>query len=140
MNFKIHLIIISAIILALYTALQFRPEPTAENPIIMATQDNGDFAISVAGATWRGNCPPLDPEKTSNRNNVLTRVVELCNGKSECNIPLNVATLGYVTEDSCPDRMLEVEYRCFSYDKLWNASSYVKSLTINCKRERTNQG
>jgi len=151
MNFKIHLLIISAIIIVLYLASSFLASRSSAPKPLTQTPQVSDYYISVVHASWGLNCVSfikrmssqneesldtsrLDTSKLKT-DNVLSAVSNLCNGKDTCEIPLDAASLGGDPAPSCGNKTLMVEYRCFSIDKLRSATASYGALPIDCNAQ-----
>ena len=136
-NWKFHalaLSIICALIVVLYAF--FAPEPPApvQDPNML-----GDRAIEIYSASWGMECnsyikdlmaaprkdikdEPLKLEYAV-KDNALMKVGEVCNGKNSCDVMATNELLELKILDTC-SKKLDIAYRCYSYDRLWN-------LTIN---------
>lgn len=142
MQFKIHLLIISVIIIAVYiiahifNANKLEPIEASALPVV----HKSGYTITIENASWGMNCkntpqPEQDEVRVENPialtdNNVIYPVSRLCNGNSRCEIPVDSNTLGEPMR-SC-FKLLEVEYRCFNIDKLRKAKSSSGVLAIDC--------
>lgn len=143
MSFKIHLIVVSFIIVVVYVSWQLISKTPVQAPVVPAASK---YSISVIHASWGLNCVIHKSDNgnegyisdTSQRklqtDNVLVEVSQLCNGKLKCDIPIKAATLGADPAPECNGKALEVEYRCFSYDRPWIARGTSGKLGINCDR------
>lgn len=134
MSFKTHLIIISAIIIAVFLSWQAMHAPLEQTNVVEPESDNNKYRIIIAHATWGRNCNDRYNMPTEIKDdNVKDVVSRLCNSLSECKI--NVSSTLFVEDPfpECPDKMLEIEYRCFVYDRLRNAKSSFGSLMLKCK-------
>jgi len=142
MPFKVHLIIVSIIIIAVYFAWQvmnYASIPTA------ASSSSTQYSISITHASWGLNCRNLTaashdafttakPENSKLRpDNVFASISRLCNGQQQCDIPFDETTLGEDPAPDCNGKTLEIEYRCFSYDRPWNISVSSGPLTLKCE-------
>ena len=67
--------------------------------------------------------------------NVRSAVSNLCNGKAVCDIPLDTATLGDDPLPICGSKILQIEYRCFSIDKLRIAKAATGAISIDCDKQ-----
>lgn len=148
MSFKHHLIIVIVIILGVYLAWQGMNKDPVEEPAAPAVAVS-PYAISILHATWGGRCgnafQDMDPSYDNyakntpdsarpQEDNVLSKISDMCNGKMECSITVNQASLGELPRD-CVEKSLEVEYRCFSYDRPWRIRENKGAMTINCSRQ-----
>jgi len=149
MSFKIHLIIIVFIIFAVLISWHWMSDTPVK--IAVPQPETSRFSIIVVHASWGLNCmyvndgtnTPPDAFAPSAQNpnsgkphedNVLEKVSELCNGKSQCSLPVNSSALGLDPSSGCMDKALEIEYRCFSYDRPWTARSSSGTLHIDCEK------
>lgn len=121
-NLRIHAFAIASIVFLLVLMAVFsHKEVTA---II------SPYYITISNATYGYNCKDTEARAAASgtvdpfasglppirRNNVLTKVSDLCNGKPSCGITVNSDVLGGDPAPGC-GKELEVEYRCFSYDR-----------------------
>lgn len=81
---------------------------------------------SIAQTSAEGNAAqpvPAQPDapklEYATKDNALIKVSELCNGKNTCELTPTNETLGLNILDTC-GKKLDVSYRCYSYDRLWN--------------------
>jgi len=102
--------------------------------------------ITVSHASWGVGCHELispnttatrDPFAGSNDNkihpdNVLKAVAALCNGKPTCDVSIDPAVLGEDPLPNCAPKTLEIEYRCFSYDRPWIVKGTDGSVNLHC--------
>lgn len=150
MSFKIHLIIISVIIVMVFLVWSMsgsEPPPPAPVPV---AQKVSSYSIAISHASWGLNCAKrpvsvnnstssydtfagTDVASKFHEDNVLLKVSEICNGKLQCDIPFTPDILGDDPQPDC-DKVLDIEYRCFSYDRPWRVRSSSGSLSINCDR------
>ena len=142
MSFKIHLLIISIIILIIYFVSQFLLQPKVSEVTIQAAPVSKYF-LSIVDATWGANCRKyttgtnasnIDNKPLVKENNVLLAVSNLCNNKPNCTIPINIETLGADPLPSCGYKTLQVNYRCFLTDKLNSVEASQGVLTIDCDK------
>lgn len=147
MPFKIHLVIVSIIIVIvtlIWSLMQTAPSPssTAEAKGIVRK-------IAVTHASYALNCRGVAvsneavPQTAANHrtgklaeDNVLAAVGELCNGKTECEVSVNSAELGEDPAPDCTPKTLEVEYRCFSYDRPWQVKTSGGSVKLLCGKPK----
>ena len=149
MSFKVHLIIVSCIIVAVLLVWQFMPAPItkpSENASInVPVAPTYSLAITHAswGLTCSGNSINSDDTRTSflsksnvknalREDNILEAVSRLCNGKPNCDISTDESMLGTDPAPGCNNKIIEIEYRCFSYDRPWNVKSFAASVSLNC--------
>lgn len=153
-NIKFHAIALSIICIVI-TALYFLIGPSTK-PTPVDPRAHSDRAIEIYTATWgedcnpyiqeeiiqRSNKPPVkndkgeivaqEPLKLVEQNNVLTLVGNACNGQLKCDINPTPATMGIDPLPSCAKK-LNLSYRCYSYDRLWNVSiGQGVTTTIDC--------
>lgn len=145
MSFKLHLIIISCIIIAVMLIWQVMNSGISISPQVTATKPQ--YSLLISHASWGLNCrnvtinsgllPNAAGAGKNNllrEDNVLGAVAPLCNGKVRCDIVANESTLGKDPSPACADKVLEVEYRCFSYDRPWTAKSSTGKLSLTCEQ------
>lgn len=150
MNFKIHLLIITVIVAMLYLVRVFVASQSSE-PVIIQQAATSQYSISIAHASWGMNCrasfgyagggdtmgqvgSDVDFSKIK-EDNVLSAMSNLCNDKMSCDIPLNTATLGDDPLPVCNNKILQIEYRCFSIDKLRIAKAATGTISIDCDKQ-----
>lgn len=151
MSFKFHLLIVFFITATVILLWQFVIRQTPLQLAAPATVQDPPFSISVIRASWGLNCTqnseenrhsPDDPFTKQNapyENNVLAKVQELCDGRLSCEIPISVQTLGDDQAPNCTEKELSVEYRCFSYDRPWNAKASTGIVVLNCDKQTSNK-
>ena len=145
MSFKVHLLIIMCIIIAVvlsWIVMQNMPSKTAD---LAAAKPA--YSIAINHASWGLNCRDTaiisdktrdaflnktDPNEKLREDNVLGPVSRLCNGNADCDITPDENTLGTDPSPACGTKVLEVEYRCFSYDRPWNIKKLGGNVTIHC--------
>jgi len=107
------------------------------------------YAISIYTASWGLNCREFtkngaDTEyNTTNNadidklreNNVLYQLSKICNGKPSCNIAVSPTMLGEDPMPSCGYKELQIEYRCFSVDRLRKIKTDESSVIIDCDKQ-----
>lgn len=145
MSFKLHLMIVSFIIVAVYVAWQLSTSENTETQVLSAAPQSNARTLSIAHASWGLNCRHIrasggdtafageKPASKLVQDNVLSIVASLCNGKRSCKIPLEAATLGDDPAPECPNKELAVEYRCFSYDRPRIAKASSGSIILQCE-------
>ena len=149
------LTLITGVIFVVYTIAAPKPAPA---PVL---EPQSSHAIEVYQATWglrcndeitralqrrqfapvekdeKGQVIPPKPLALVQPNNVLSPVSEACNGKLACQIDASPERLGVDPLESCY-KELNVQYRCFTYDRLQIAKAEQgTTLTIDC-RENAN--
>jgi hypothetical protein len=147
MSFKTHLLIVSVIILAVYLAwsvTRSKPAAPTEQAVVKTA-----YNIAVTHASWGLNCPRYS-ESTSTldkayvkktdahpqymkKDNALEIVSELCNGKLKCTVPVSDETFPDMAPEDCGEKKLEVEYRCYAFDRPWFARATGGMLTLTCE-------
>ncbi len=144
MSFKIHLIIVSAIIVVVYAAWQMMA--SAPPQVVQQGAPASAYSIIVAHASWGLNCHYRTATQSVDEaygtgaknklreDNALVAVSAWCNGKPLCEIPLTPEALGEDPAPECSSKELHVEYRCFSYDRAWDARATSGKLVINCEK------
>jgi hypothetical protein len=150
MSFKIHLIIVSVIIVIVYLVWGM----TRSQPQTAALNQPDSYTITVIHASWGLNCPVvvsnenvLDKayvKKSGNNpsqpytDNALNIVADLCNGQSECTIALSDELFSGLAPENCNDKKLTVEYRCFAFDRPWRAEASTAQglLAISCQDKK----
>lgn len=140
----------------------FAPKNYGETPTGQTI--SGAPSIEVYSATWGENCngelkklveaesrKPLktddkgmiiEGERTQlvKRDNVLAKVAELCNGKSQCDLSPTSELLGLEPFAPCL-KNLDVRYRCFDFDRLRNKTiTQGHNETIDCSSDSTATG
>jgi len=157
MNFKTHLIIVSVIIITLYFARSlFMAESSNAPQTIEKSAARSPYFINIVRASWGLNCieslkymneysegreagynagNSIDFSKVK-ENNVLTAVSNICNDKSSCVFPIDISALGEDPLPSCGNKVLQVDYRCFSVDKLRSANEISGgNLSVDCDKQ-----
>jgi len=145
-SFKVHLIIISCIVIVVLLVWQFMPHSAAPVPDNAAMKQT--YSIAITHASWGLNCKNTAVNSDNSReaflnksgannklhaDNVLSQVSHLCNGATSCNVKGDETTFGSDPAPDCNDKMLEIEYRCFSYDRPWNVKS-ATTVNISCEQ------
>lgn len=136
MPFKIHLLIICVIIATVFTVWQLTNPNTSkdssEHPKASAK------LITITHASLGLNCRQFSAN-TNNLNiapdNVLELISKKCSGLTECTIALETGELGEDTAPDCKPKTLEVEYRCFSYDRPRQLKATTGSLQLKCTND-----
>lgn len=142
MSFKMHLLVI-CIIIAVVSAgwwlFKNREAPVA--PVAVS-----DRFIQIVHASWGLNCKGFATSQTGPQtpdtfitegkrgpfytDNVLLLLSQMCNGKVQC----AAWDLPKVLPNPMPacSKELEIEYRCFEFDRPWRLKSKSNSFAINC--------
>jgi len=144
MSFKIHLIIISCIIIAMTLSWEFmHNSPTQPDTAPAKLQ----HSLSITHASWGLNCRDIvvnsdttqnaflnkhDGNSRLHEDNVLGTVSRLCNGNMNCDVPVDESSLGSDPAPACPSKVLEIEYRCFSYDRPWIVKISSGTASLHC--------
>ncbi len=145
MPFKVHLLIIACIIIAVLLSWQFMPKTPAHTA---ETRNAKILTISITHASWGLNCPSVAINSDASRHdafmnkpvtntklhedNVLGPVGILCNGTTKCDVTPDETTLGTDPAPECTSKSLEIEYRCFSYDRPWNVKTTTAAVSLHC--------
>jgi hypothetical protein len=145
MSFKVHLFIVSLIIIAVSLIWQLRGQgtPTPQEAAVIP------HVISIIHASWGMNCKDIaivqdgmpqdafgNPQTVNPKiklDNVFGPVSMECNGKTECEIQADDAKLGEDPAPECTPKTLEIEYRCFSYDRPWRVKASSGPLKLKCE-------
>ncbi len=135
-NWQFHAIAVSVIvvmIMAIYAFLQPKEETIVQKSA---------YAVSIEQATYGENCNKLieqrnkmlkaqsssmKPEALITRGNASDIIASHCNGKEICSFTVSPTALGIDPYARCL-KVLEVEYRCFSFDQLRVASAQDQNL------------
>lgn len=144
MPFKTHLMIISLIALAIFVAWRIFSYSSVDSSPVAAAPSL--YSIHISHASWGlncryryrdsfyddgfaddGNADELIPD------NALAAVRALCDGKPSCQIPVGSQLVGRNLAPECATKQLEVEYRCFSYDRPWRLRKTSGILSIDCE-------
>ncbi|MEQ1705600.1 MAG: hypothetical protein ABL867_06450, partial [Rickettsiales bacterium] len=128
MPFKIHLLVISGIIIMVFiiSKVLIANKIETEQSALTTIVKKSPYSITIENASWGMNCqnfpqPERDDSQGGNtisikENNVIYPISRLCNGNPRCDIAVDSNFLGEPMV-SCP-KTLEVEYRCFNIDRL----------------------
>lgn len=118
---------------------------------VVVEEPIGDRFVTIWEGSWGLNCneqpnrfgnrrfgqsntPPAPAKKRVKFNNVRDTIAPLCDGKLGCEFNVDVETLGNPAEGSGCRPILELVYRCYSYDKPWRVTANMgETVTINCK-------
>jgi hypothetical protein len=148
MNFKIHILVILVIVAVLFVARSFVTYAPSTPQVIVQAPAESAYSISIAHASWGLNCP-VSPRGVGGQNgmyetvdyskikedNVLSVVSNLCNGNSKCDVAVNINPLGDDPLPSCGSKILQIDYRCFSVDKLRTAVASSGVVSIDCDKQ-----
>lgn len=149
---RIHIMAIAAIT-AMVTLMYVLFGPTT--PKTQETVFAGNNYVQISSATWGMNCNPninhaierarieraqLPPEKRDSipipkhitRNNALTYISTLCNGKAICAFLTEADVIKFDPIYSC-FKDLEISYRCYDIDRLRHAKFRQGEMTrLDC--------
>lgn len=143
MSLKTHIMALSVILVTVLLGWQLvgGPKPAAPaDPL-------SEHFIEIIRASWGLNCaggpsriaaannnPNANATNPLRENNVLVKISNLCNGKTSCVVNNTPEELGTDIAPECMDKLLTVEYRCFSFDRPWSASAKNRgTIAIDCK-------
>lgn len=148
MSFKIHLIIVCVIIIAVYSTWQISKRLESSQQPVNQQENVSPYKISIISASYGLNCldeynipnqSPSDPfaykakkNEKLKKDNVLELIARACDNKIKCSIILKPELLGGDPAPDCVGEILEIEYRCFSFDRPWTIKGEGKSLDIDC--------
>lgn len=132
MSFKFHLLAIMAIAFFVIFASQFFEQKPVEVPAPQVSPYN----ITVVRASWGLECNGQEglASNAVSENNVRDKVSALCNGKTECLIPVDSRVLGNDPAPKCYNKQLSVDYRCFAFDRLQSIKSQGGDLVVKCEQ------
>lgn len=156
---RFHAIAISAICLVIVLVFSFAaPKPA---PVAMSNEPQTSNRIEVYQANWGLNCnvdiartlkvrqtnlPPRDekgqvipykPLVPAQKNNVILPVSTLCNTQVMCQIEATSTNLGGIDPLETCYKQLEVQYRCFTYDRIHTETVDQGSiLTLDCNEKQ----
>ncbi len=160
MSFKVNLFIMSVIAVSLFLIIRIflteEPKPVQvappPKPVVVSP-----YSITISSASWGLNCRDYYTKRNYGKtqgynnaddddalatalskikeNNVLYKVSQLCNDKSQCEIAISTSVLGDDPLPNCGYKELRVEYRCFAVDRLRKAKSANETIRINCDQE-----
>lgn len=144
MPLKIHLIIIMCIVLVVSVAWELTQRLNNNTPGATGSTDARRIAITHAslGLNCRGAmvsntaAQPATGKETVpalREDNVFSAVSLMCNGKTECTVSATDSALGKDPAPDCTPKTLEIEYRCFSYDRPWSVKSSGGSVKLECR-------
>lgn len=152
MSFKAHLIIVSVIIVVVYLTWSFIHAGPETSPLPATAQSA--YKIHITHASWGLNCPVFadeenvldrayvkkSPDGTRKpvRDNALALVAKRCNGKVKCDIPVTPDLFRGLAPQDCAEKRLEVEYRCFAFDRPWRLQAASGTLSIHCEDNEDN--
>jgi len=151
-NMKFHMMavgsmITAAILVFVFVEMSKAPPPEAQvDPTLAAGRQ-----IIIHSANWGLNCNqviemkraenirmgiPVDKLVPVEPNNVLNTINGLCGGKPYCQV---LATPEVLKDDTYPrcTKLLEVSYRCFSYDNVTIAAgTQGETITLDCREQK----
>jgi hypothetical protein len=155
MHFKYHVFIIVCIVTAVLGVWQmFLKAP--EVVIAQTDAESGDQFIRIVRASYGLNCTNLNyvdepnsvtsnlgyqtakrPLSSIREDNVLLETSNACNGKIACQLTPGVNFPSLDPLPACKNKLLDVEYRCFSFDKPWRMQVKQNSvMTIDCRQHK----
>jgi hypothetical protein len=133
MTFKNHLIaiaVISVVVLVAWNVFQ-RAKP-AEQPV--AATNTSPYQIIIVRASWGLNCTErFGSSDKIHENNIHEAIANLCNGQINCSVAISDVVKFFNPLPQCTDKQLEVDYRCFSFDRLRSAKTSSGQLQITCQ-------
>ena len=126
-----------------------KPQPVqTSQPLVISP-----YTITISRASWGLNCR-VDSENESNNdldtsfgdvnagkikdNNVFSSISQLCNKKSRCDIVIDPRVLGEDPLPTCMYKELQIEYRCFSVDRLRKLKATEGIAIIDCDKQLGN--
>lgn len=148
-NIKFHIIAMSVIIgVTVLIFLLMGRLSGSDNNVQQPDIVTSDRVIFISKASWGLNCnktydlrlkqlrrlkqPMPEGFERVQPNNVLLAVSKYCNGKKTCTFQPSDEAFGIKKPSSCR-KALDVEYRCFSYDRIWKKSAPARTdITIDC--------
>ena len=145
MPFRIHLVIVACIIASVYLIWEFMhrattapQSPSARNIARMIAVTHASLGLNCRGMAIQNEAVPQDAFNGAGANpklaedNVFGAVSLRCNGRTECEIAVDDPGLGEDPAPECRPKVLEVEYRCFSYDRPWRVKASSGSVKLLC--------
>jgi len=149
MSFKIHLLIVTCIIAAVFIIWQLMQTTTDTSK---ASDSKGiTHVIAITHASLGLNCRELAINNDTTprdafgnmkvnpklmEDNVFGAVSLKCNGSTQCEVFVDSPELGVDPAPECNPKTLEVEYRCFSYDRPWRVKATSGSIKLLCGSEK----
>lgn len=147
MPLKIHLLIVSCIIAAVYIIWELMhvtgaPSPANNDPkaiprLIAVT--HASLGLNCRNIAITNEATPHDAFSSSkpqnpklSEDNVFSAVSLKCNGSTECTIAVDDPELGEDPAPDCTPKTLEIEYRCFSYDRPWRVKASTGTVKLLC--------
>ena len=151
MSFKTHLVVVSCIVIAVLLMWQFMLHSNAPVSTTTAIPEKPPaertYSISVTHASWGVNCRNIILNNDSTReafltksnnklreDNVLEKISHLCNGRATCTVNIDEPSLGADPSPECNSKLLEIEYRCFTYDRPWSLKTVSTPVTLHCEQ------
>jgi hypothetical protein len=120
----------------MYVIMNILTTPKQGNPLgTESLIENSSYKIKIEHANWGLNC---HNSTNKNEDNVLDRVSQICNGRSKCAIAINTSTLGEDPVLGCGYKILKVDYRCFTVDRLNSIKAKEGALLIDCDKQFSN--
>lgn len=145
MTNKQHIVVIFVMVIVISLLWRLVVEVTKEETP-MVEQRTTPYNIEIVNASYGLNCQYrmsreqsggfVDPNQNRVRkNNALRAVSDACNGKEKCSVMVTDDLVGGQISQTCSYARLEVEYRCFSFDRPWATYGYNgSSLEIDCTK------
>ena len=132
MKLKNHLIaiaVITFVVLIAWKLLQAQaPAPAPGNSAAPSP-----YNIIIVRASWGLNClERFASADQISENNIQQPIINLCNGKAECIISISEANKVFNFLPECTDKVMEVDYRCFSFDRLRSVKASNGQLELKC--------
>ncbi len=136
-NWKFHAIALGCIITLIVVVFLVTAPP--KEVVVEGTPTNPDRFIQVHKASYGLNCNARirrygnQNAEPVNPNNVLLDVSRICNGQETCTIEVKDTSFSKQFASGC-SKELEVEYRCFSWDRPWKAfGAPYEQMVIDCR-------
>lgn len=152
-NWRVHALAITAITAVIYILfLLINPKSSENEPATISSSHfvqinsaslgldcNRSLDRAVKEATEKRASLPrqerdnIDIPEAIRRNNALSAISELCNGKELCQFRVNRQTIPAKTMKDC-DNKLELSYRCFEIDRLHTLTvGQGDEVTLDCR-------
>lgn len=158
-SLRFHAIAVAAISTVIIAVFYLTQPSSAEKKTIDPDQFS-ERAVEIYSATWGMNCnpyieeairrqaatpapadasgssKPAKPLQDVTTNNVLDVVSGLCNGRVRCDLTATAEAMGGLDPLGSCYKQLDVSYRCFTYDQLWNVTvEQGKTLRLDCNAQ-----
>lgn len=149
MSFKIHLVVVACIITAVYMIWELMhlggtPPQTVDQRGIphMIAVTHASLGLNCRNMAISNDATPHDAfsnGKSANtklvEDNVFPAISLKCNGLTECVFALDDPDLGEDLAPDCNPKTLEIEYRCFSYDRPWIVKASSGAVRLICNTD-----